>query len=100
MGDEEERKRNESEELQHEKAEAETRQREAEVSSAKPKEVDAFVSALVALRKRYKDTDAAGLLVCLRTLRAYVNNLCTNPQEVKYQRISCDNNAFRTRVAA
>lgn len=57
------------------------------------------VRSLVALKQRYLEADPDGLLVCLKTLRTYVNNLAHSPQESKFQRISCDNNAFATRVA-
>lgn len=94
------RKTKEAEDLQREKNEAEARRREAESASLPQKEVNAVVQALVALRKRYKDSDPDGLTICIQTLRAYINNLARNPHEAKYQRISCENNAFRTRIAA
>lgn len=94
------RLRKEAADLQREKDEAELRRREGESSSAPPKEADGVVQALVALRRRYKDTDPDGLAICLQTLRAYINNLARNPHEPKFQRINCDNNAFRTRIGA
>lgn len=94
----------EAEELERERAEAELRARQSTTTPAetenKKKEADEVVQALVALRKRYIELDPNGLATCLKTLRAYVNNLAKNPQEVKYQRINCENNAFRTRIAA
>eukprot|EP00931_Biecheleriopsis_adriatica_P107802 TRINITY_DN82130_c0_g1_i1.p1 TRINITY_DN82130_c0_g1~~TRINITY_DN82130_c0_g1_i1.p1 ORF type:complete len:347 (+),score=123.24 TRINITY_DN82130_c0_g1_i1:44-1084(+) len=54
--------------------------------------------ALRALRKRYREADPAALATCLRTLSAYIGNLAKNPQEPKFQRINCENAAFRTRV--
>mmetsp|Transcript_86484 Transcript_86484/g.267760 ORF Transcript_86484/g.267760 Transcript_86484/m.267760 type:complete len:255 (+) Transcript_86484:79-843(+) len=92
-------RRRESEDLQREKDAAEARQRGAE-AALPAKTVDAVVQAFLALRKAYKDTDLAGLTTCLQTLRVYINNLARNPHDPKFQRINCDNNAFRTRVAA
>merc|ERR1740123_1219425 len=92
-------KRRESQELQREREAAEERQRQ-EVAEAAPKGANDLVQAMVALRKRYKDENPAGLLTCVQTLRIYINNLARNPHEPKFQRINCDNNAFRTRVAA
>mmetsp|Transcript_53709 Transcript_53709/g.98156 ORF Transcript_53709/g.98156 Transcript_53709/m.98156 type:complete len:104 (+) Transcript_53709:448-759(+) len=51
------------------------------------------------LRRRYKE-DSQGLATCLQTLRTYINNLARNPHEVKFQRINCENAAFKNRVAA
>eukprot|EP00401_Gymnodinium_catenatum_P079938 CAMPEP_0117575262 /NCGR_PEP_ID=MMETSP0784-20121206/62105_1 /TAXON_ID=39447 /ORGANISM="" /LENGTH=329 /DNA_ID=CAMNT_0005374305 /DNA_START=33 /DNA_END=1022 /DNA_ORIENTATION=+ len=98
------REAREAEELHRERAEAEARRllesTQSSSSKAEEKKSDEVVSALVALRKRYIDQDPAGLLTCLKTIRTYVNNLARNPQEAKYQRINCENSAFRTRVAA
>merc|ERR1740123_919907 len=92
-------KRRESQELQREREAAEERQRQ-EVAEAAPKGANDLVQAMVALRKRYKDENAAGLLTCMQTLRIYINNLARNPHESKFQRINCNNNGFRTKVAA
>lgn len=91
------------EELEREKLEAERRRLSAEAedaASSKEKDVDEFKSALLALLRRYKETDPSGLATCLRTMRTYVDNLARNPLEPKFQRINCDNSAFKTRVAA
>ncbi|CAK0856778.1 unnamed protein product [Prorocentrum cordatum] len=65
------REAREAEELRRERAEAEARRREAE-RAAPPdkKESGAVVQALMLLRRRYKDSDPAGLLACLQTLKA------------------------------
>lgn len=98
--EEERRQQREAEELQREKDEALARQREAEVQAPAAKSTDGIVQAVVALRKRYKDSDPAGLATCMQTLRVYINNLARNPHDPKFQRINCDNNAFRNRVVA
>jgi len=86
--------------LRRETLEAEERKRETERSLApEEKKEDDVVTALLALRKKYKETDPKGLATCLQTLRTYINNLARNPHEPKFQRINCDNNAFRQRVA-
>lgn len=61
---------------------------------------DPVAMTLMTLRRRYKDTDKAGLATCLQTLQKYISNLASNPSEVKFQRINCQNQAFQTRVAA
>mmetsp|Transcript_27805 Transcript_27805/g.73442 ORF Transcript_27805/g.73442 Transcript_27805/m.73442 type:complete len:751 (-) Transcript_27805:356-2608(-) len=86
--------------LRREAFEAEERKREAERTLApEEKKEDDVVTALLALRKKYRETDPKGLATCLQTLRTYINNLARNPHEPKFQRINCDNNAFRQRVA-
>jgi hypothetical protein len=105
QADEEWRRREaaEAEKLRREATEAEERQREAAreaAASAEERDIDEIVPALVALKKRYKEDDPKGLLTCLQTLRAYISNLAKSPQEAKFQRINCDNGAFKTRVAA
>mmetsp|Transcript_33806 Transcript_33806/g.63103 ORF Transcript_33806/g.63103 Transcript_33806/m.63103 type:complete len:353 (-) Transcript_33806:114-1172(-) len=102
---EERRRRRESkelEEIEREKIEAERRRlaAEAEAAESSPKEVDAFKAALLSLLGRYKETDASGLTTCLKTLRTYIDNLARNPLDPRFQRINCENSAFRTRVAA
>mmetsp|Transcript_109650 Transcript_109650/g.189714 ORF Transcript_109650/g.189714 Transcript_109650/m.189714 type:complete len:490 (+) Transcript_109650:3-1472(+) len=90
----------EEEDLRREREEAETRRREAEgVAQSEEKEGNELVSALMGLRRRYKE-DSQGLATCLQTLRTYINNLARNPHEVKFQRINCENAAFKNRVAA
>jgi len=71
----------------------------AEVSAAASSE-DSVVTALVSLRRRYRDEDPSGLATCLATLRAYINNLARSPHETKFQRINAGNAAFRARVTA
>eukprot|EP00929_Paragymnodinium_shiwhaense_P052826 TRINITY_DN26457_c0_g1_i1.p1 TRINITY_DN26457_c0_g1~~TRINITY_DN26457_c0_g1_i1.p1 ORF type:complete len:386 (+),score=96.42 TRINITY_DN26457_c0_g1_i1:104-1159(+) len=71
----------------------------ASVVAAK-KSQDEVVEALVALRKRYVDSDIEGLRTCLETLKKYIQNLAKNPHEAKFQRINCDNAAFSQRIAA
>eukprot|EP00927_Polykrikos_kofoidii_P065081 TRINITY_DN60880_c0_g1_i1.p1 TRINITY_DN60880_c0_g1~~TRINITY_DN60880_c0_g1_i1.p1 ORF type:complete len:822 (+),score=150.21 TRINITY_DN60880_c0_g1_i1:77-2542(+) len=92
----------EAEALRREAAEAERRRAEEDRSIQKPEErdIDEVVPALVSLRKKYKDQDLEGLTTCLQTLRVYISNLAKNPHDAKFQRIRCDNNAFRNRVAA
>lgn len=91
----------EAEELRREKEEAERRRTEAEKQiQVDDKEPNPVVQALVTLRKHYRESDAAGLTLCLQTLRTYINNLARFPHEAKYQKINCDNNAYRTRVGA
>ncbi|CAK0856777.1 unnamed protein product [Prorocentrum cordatum] len=94
------REAREAEELRRERAEAEARRREAE-RAAPPdkKESGAVVQALMLLRRRYKDSDPAGLLACLQTLKAYISNLAKSPLDPKFQRINCDNKGFQSRVA-
>mmetsp|Transcript_15720 Transcript_15720/g.36896 ORF Transcript_15720/g.36896 Transcript_15720/m.36896 type:complete len:371 (+) Transcript_15720:88-1200(+) len=75
---------------------------EAQAASVKEKEApqpSAAAQALMALRKKYKEQDPEGLTTCLSTIRTYLNNLAVSPHEPKFQRINCENNAFRTRVA-
>lgn len=62
--------------------------------------IDSLAPALMDLNRRYKDTDPAGLLTCLHTLRKYVDNLDKNSCDEKFQRINCENAAFKTRVGA
>lgn len=89
-----------AEALRREAAEAEARRQEAEkASQPEEREVDELVRALVSLRKRYKDQDTQGLVTCLTTLKAYINNLAKNPSDSKFQRINMENGAFRNRVA-
>lgn len=64
------------------------------------KEADAVAQALMALRRRYKDTDPAGLARCIQTLKVYISNLANAPHDPKFQRINCENAAFQQRVAA
>jgi len=59
---------------------------------------DATAQALMALRRRYIESDPDGLATCLETLRTYVSNLARQPHEVKFQRINCENAAFQKRV--
>lgn len=94
------REAEEAEALRRERREAEEREHAAQ-KAAQPEEpkADGLVQALVALRRRH-EADPSGLATCLQTLRAYINNLARNPSDAKFQRINCDNNAFRTRVAA
>jgi len=58
------------------------------------------VQACVALRRQHKDSNLAGLVSCLETVRLYVDNLAQNPQEPKFQRINRDNSSFKSRVAS
>lgn len=51
-----------------------------------------------ALFKRYKKEDPQKLLVCLNTLRLYVNNAKEHPTDPKYHRIRKENAAFKARV--
>jgi len=60
---------------------------------------DAVSQALMALRKRYRESDPSALETCLRTLSSYLGNLARNPHEAKFQRINCENTAFKTRVS-
>jgi len=56
-------------------------------------------TVLDALQKKYSGADQVeGLLTCLRTLSAYLNNLATNPQDPKFQRINRGNSAFQNRI--
>lgn len=94
------REAKEAEDLLREREEAEQRRREAEGAAGpeeKQKEGSEVVPALMALRSRYKQ-DPEGLATCLQTLRTYINNLAKNPQEPKFQRINCENAAFKNRV--
>jgi len=88
----------EAEELRRERADAEARQQAEQPEQDRGP--DSFIQTLMALRKRYKDSDPAGLATCLQTMRSYINNIVVNPVEPKFHRINCDNNAFRSRVAA
>lgn len=72
----------------------------AEGFTSKPKEVDAVAQALMALRKKYRDSDRAGLVKCVQTLKVYITNLANAPHEPKFQRINCENAAFQQRVGA
>ncbi|CAK0880539.1 unnamed protein product, partial [Prorocentrum cordatum] len=72
----------------------------ASSSAAAPKAVHAVVQACVALRRQHKDSNLAGLVSCLETVRLYVDNLAQNPQEPKFQRINRDNSSFKSRVAS
>jgi len=97
----------EAEDLRKEREEAELRRRASEapasssVAAAEASEdKDEVVRALVTLRKRYLEEDPAGLATCLQTLRSYIGNLARNPHDAKFQRIKCDNAAFRSRIAA
>jgi len=64
-----------------------------------PAKTDAAKEALMALRRKYWESDPEGLVTCLKTLKSYLSNLANNPHEAKFQRINCENNAFTTRVA-
>ena len=88
----------EAEELRREREEAEAKRREAEACD--PRENDAVVSALQALRRLHLKRNPVELATCLQTLRAYINNLAKNPQEVKYQSIKCDNTHFCNKIAS
>jgi len=90
----------EAEELRREREEAEMRRREAEAPAEEQREVDPVVQALQGLRRLHLKRDPAALAVCLQTLRTYISNLASNPQEPKYQRINCENAAFRAKVSA
>lgn len=68
-------------------------------AKAAPGDKEAVAQALVALRRQHLQARPAELLLCLRTLRAYVGNLASKPHETKFQRISKDNAAFSSRVA-
>lgn len=95
------REAKEAEELAKERKEAEDRQREAERGAnpeAKDKEASDLVTALVSMRKRYKE-DPEGLATCLKTLGTYIRNLANNPHEQKFQRINTENANFQKRVA-
>jgi len=93
------RSKREEEELQREREEAEEKHREMMRGQSQERELDEVVHALVALRRLYKNTDPKGLATCLQTLRTYISNLAKSPKEPKFQRINCENNAFRNRVA-
>eukprot|EP00930_Biecheleria_cincta_P092063 TRINITY_DN8183_c0_g1_i1.p1 TRINITY_DN8183_c0_g1~~TRINITY_DN8183_c0_g1_i1.p1 ORF type:complete len:703 (-),score=209.09 TRINITY_DN8183_c0_g1_i1:44-2104(-) len=69
------------------------------VAKAAPGDKEAVAQALVALRRQHLQARPAELLLCMRTLRAYVGNLASKPHEAKFQRISKDNAAFSSRVA-
>jgi len=97
------RQKQEQEDLEREKAEAEARANANQVAAVeKPKEkpADEVVEALQLLRRTYKDSDPAGLVTCLQTLRKYLDNLYKNPSEPKFQRINSENANFKARVAA
>lgn len=95
------REQKEQEDILREKAEAEARGREASAAAATkatPSGKDDLLLALSALRKKYKDTNAAGLAKCLKTLHTYISNLAKDPTEPKFQSINCQNAAFIARV--
>jgi len=94
------RSKREEEELQREREEAEEKHKEMmRGGQSQERELDEVVHALVALRRLYKNKDPKGLATCLQTLRTYISNLAKSPKEPKFQRINCENNAFRSRVA-
>lgn len=57
---------------------------------------DSCVSALRALRKKYREAEPAALAACFRTLNDLLRNVIDHPQESKYQRIKAEK--FRSRV--
>lgn len=57
---------------------------------------DSFVSALRALRKKYREAEPAALAACFRTLNDLMRNVIDHPQDSKYQRIKAEK--FRSRV--
>jgi hypothetical protein len=96
------RQEKEQADIRKEREDAEKKAKLEQSGSASPKEkeADELASALVALKKRYQDSDAVGLLTCLQTLRKYVDNLAQNPVEPKFQRINTENASFQKKVAA
>merc|ERR1712013_873329 len=91
------------EDLRRERAEAPQKlEKTCSAPAACPaKEADELVPALVAIKKRCKDGDPdekAKVQVCLKTIRAYIDNLAQNPMEPKFQKINKENAAFKTRV--
>jgi len=73
---------------------------EEEAKQSEEKGSNAVVSALVALRNKYKESDLAGLVTCLTTLQTYIKNLSSNPEEPKFRHINMENGGFKKRVAA
>lgn len=69
-------------------------------TSSQKTEADPVAPALMALRRRYKESDPAGLSKCLSTLKVYIQNLANAPHEPKFQRINCENAVFQQRVGA
>jgi len=90
------REEREAEALKKEREEAAKKNRPPEAPVAE--KADEFVSAVVALRNQHRE-NPQGLRTCLQTLRTYIDNLARHPSDPKYQRINCENNAFRNRVA-
>lgn len=67
-----------------------------EEEAPQEEKADSFVSALRALRKKYREAEPAALAACFRTLNDLMRNVIDHPQESKYQRIKAEK--FRSRV--